>query len=309
MEVFTNNQHQVMNLVTSKMESALQKNTENFTSIPITNRALDKIKAYARLAKSSEVYGFPIAPIDSVEGIIQDAFLAVNQTASGGSASITPVAAAESKAYLENLGYKALGFWHSHGNYSVFHSGIDDGNLDTLLGSFAGNNEERLSKPRKSCSYVDHEAGKIIYSNNLFEITLTLERGDTSYESRMLGAEFLKLTNGSANIVAALTDDFKLMIRDGSNVIIAQRPAHIEIRKPRSDEARIVGAAYSVVVNRKDDIFAKMAVSKWCSLCERDEVSITEDVKLRVIDSEKAKLDIEQLKKDLEERVKGSGWF
>ena len=304
MGAFTSSKQVPATITHIKMKTNLQINTEDFTTIPITSYSLEKIKAYSKLAKSSEVYGFLLAPLDDSDGIIRSVILAMGQYASSGGAGIDEIAAGKAKAEIENLGYKPIGFWHSHGSHSVWHSKTDDHNLDTLLGSFAGNNEEKLSKHGKNYSYIDHEKNKIVYRNGPFEIALSLDKSDTSYESRHLGEKYLKLSNDpSIDIVAALTSDFKFLIKDGANIIIAQKPIAIEIRKPNTDEFRAIGVAYSIVANKRGEIYSELALNKWCSFCERDETSISKDVKLRIMDSEKVQLDETQLKKDLEERV------
>ena len=287
------------------MEQTLEETTNDFSAVPIIGGILSKIKTYAKIAGSSEIYGFLISPIDKEDGIVYDAILAKNQKVSAASASIDPTAAGVAKAEIENLGYKAIGFWHSHGGFGAWHSGTDDNNMNRLLRSFASNNERRFAKHYKNYRYIDADQGRIVYRTERFEIAVGLDKDDLSYESKLLGKDYLKLINGSEDLVAVLTSDSKLLIKDGSSVIIARNPHVIEIRKPDLQEVRLIGVAYSIVVNSAGDSYAEMAVNKWCSLCEREEIDIKKRVNIKLIGSEVGDFSEEGLEKDLEERVVG----
>jgi proteasome lid subunit RPN8/RPN11 len=260
------------------------------TEIPedlfITAGALGKIKCYVRLAGDLECYGFLLTPQDAEDITVYDALLAPNQAVSGARAQLNPDGACLARKQIEERGYKAIGFWHSHAGMGVFHSSTDEDNLKGHLLAFAQNSEKRTTA---SNPYNLAIKDKIYFSKNGLEFRITLEKGN-------LWSQIM------------LTEDLELLINDNSHRITVKKPIQIEIGKCQSN-LKIAGVAYSLVVNRHGDCFAKKAVNRWCSFCGKDETEMKE-TKLNIVQAEK---DIafkeEDLRKEVQEKlVCAGGW-
>lgn len=278
----------------------LRKITEEYGTIPILGSALKKMMAYARLAGSSEIYGFLLSPEDKNDGIVREAMLARNQHASSASAGLSSEAAAMAKADIENAGRIALGFWHSHGGFSVFHSGTDDHNLDALLGSFVGNTEReylsvredlcRFNEKEQSVHYIADRRETIIYVKDL---RIVEKRKNVPMNPNLKFVPFFGLTKKG-----------EMLIRDSENTYVIPEVRSVTVHDVQAKAFTTEGIAYSIVVNRAGDSYGEIGYNKWCSTCEREELSINRKVRLNVIpDSEK--INEKKLLSDLESSVQG----
>jgi hypothetical protein len=283
-------------MIHNKMTNSLKETTGNYIKIPILKSTFEKMKAYARIADASEVYGFLVAPNNSDDGIVRGALLAPNQFAGGASAGLESVDVGQVKADMENQGLKALGFWHSHGHFSVFHSGTDNRNGEDHYMSFAVNNEERIADESGQKIYIDE--GMVVFHNGKIEICVKSDM--PRFESRPRGKSL-------DNMLGVLTDDFKVILKYGENAIIIPDAQRIEVRKAKTGKCRIVGAAYSIVVNSRGEHYAEMAVNKWCGSCERDETEVKKQVDLEIIADGKASFDEDKLAAEIKQKVRGYG--
>lgn len=123
-------------------------------SIHITSYAYEKAFAYARLvvkeAKGSmECGGYLITPKDSKDRIVTDAFLARNQDVSAGLYTLNAEDVIKAGREINDLGYKVLGWWHSHGNMATFFSQTDDDGQRTMLNEIGAFNYITLPSEKK----------------------------------------------------------------------------------------------------------------------------------------------------------------
>ncbi len=107
-------------------------------TLHITEYAYEKAYAYARLAckkakGSIECGGYLIAPKDAKDRIATDSFLAKNQDVRDGLFTIEAKDVIEAGREVNEMGYKVLGWWHSHGNTGTFFSKLDDDGQKTVL--------------------------------------------------------------------------------------------------------------------------------------------------------------------------------
>lgn len=139
--------------------------------VKVTQYAYDKAFAYARLAcqhfgRSIECGGYLIAPKGQSGRVAWDAFLARDQTASATDVMIEAREVINAGREIDAMGYRVLGWWHSHGHMSTFHSGIDDNNQRTVLNEIAPVNYEKINEER--IVKVNHrfEKGKVVLTDS-----------------------------------------------------------------------------------------------------------------------------------------------
>jgi hypothetical protein len=281
--------------------------TNKYTCIPITQKTLEKIKAYAKISGDNECYGFLISPKKSEDGIIYNAILAPGQEVSGAHAGINAVSAANAKAEIENMGYKSMGFWHSHGSFGVFHSGVDDGNMERLILSFAGNTEEKSLLESKTYRWGRTEDSQIIIKQGDLEIKVELDKKDTSFRVEPTKDVYSELILG-------ITKDKRIFVNDGLDRLIALNPKNISIDKCNGKSYKVTGVAYSIVTNQQGSIYGEIGISKWCNVCERLEKSINKKANWNIVGvREDIEFEQKDLEKEFSEKVEGyktrKGWL
>lgn len=289
----------------------MEHNTRDFSAIPITKNAAEKIRAYGVTAGRTELYGFLVSPVASRDGVIYDALLAKNQEVTGASGHLSGLAAVESKAEIENLGMKAMGFWHSHGSFGVFHSGIDNRNIGNLLMSFIGNTEEKEYSGQRQGFVPDYKNRQIVYRQKGLEFRFSLEDWFSGLDMKPVGEDYFNLAGepDMQPLVVIARDKMgklRLILKDDGGRIMASEPRTFETSAVKGENVKTKGVAYSIVTNAKGEFYGLLATNRWCSSCERDETETIEDAKFNVIEGE-VTFDKEQIKRDLEERVKGFG--
>lgn len=100
-------------------------------SLIMTEYALDKAQAYARLMPDREVFGFLIGAIGSNE--VSDVCVAPRQSATGSSVDVDAGAVLEVGVMVHDSGRRTLGMWHSHAQLPTFHSATDDQTVEKVL--------------------------------------------------------------------------------------------------------------------------------------------------------------------------------
>lgn len=274
----------------------LEKNTENFSVIPICNNAFEKIKAYARLMDGCECYGFLMSPLEKNDGIVYDAILASDQEVSSSHAKISGAAALNMKEEMNDIGYKPIGFWHSHANFSAFHSGTDDKNLESLLSSFVVNTQETdLIEDRTRIGYFVDDSSIIVRQNGK-EYVLKTENNDLSFRVEKQNKPYSELVFG-------MTKDSEFFLNTGKQTILLKQPANVEIRECRESAKTITGIGYSLVVNNKGERFAEIGKSYLCNSCNHLENEVRTG-KVKVVDDGKIVFSEQDLIADIEKRVK-----
>lgn len=123
-------------------EQSQQKN------LPITDYALNKAKAYAKVvcALASEVknmnsgwecYGYLLKEDWSLDDVVDEVCFARNQDMTSAYVHVSAEGVQTTSDEVSGLGYQIVGWWHSHGNMTVFHSGTDVRNFITVAHSVA----------------------------------------------------------------------------------------------------------------------------------------------------------------------------
>jgi|GEM_PF-5029252 len=133
-----------LDLLLEEEESTLKvdKKERELNTVRLTEYALNKAYAYANLTcenfnQSLECGGFLIAPEKSKEHIATDVFLARDQEVSAGLFTVQAPDVIKAGREINEMGYKVLGWWHSHGTMSTFFSSIDDRGQMTLLNAIS----------------------------------------------------------------------------------------------------------------------------------------------------------------------------
>ena len=276
----------------NKMEKQLQTRTKDFTSIPINRGAYEKLNSYGILSGSNECYGLLLTPKNQNHGIIYDVILAPNQTVSGSHAGITGTTAMNAKQEIDSLGYKTVGFWHSHGNHPVFHSGTDNNNMNKLLPSIASNTKEIYSIknedgcfPKKDSTIIRLDGKELEIAHNMRDISI--QETDEIYSELTIGGTMdqLRISFGRQMYIINNFNGFK------------KKKCHPEILGN-------IGVAYSIVVNKKEKYYGEIGISSWCNTCERLETEVRKNVGLTILSRENdISFTKKRLKKDLQERV------
>lgn len=256
--------------------SSLEKITNNYTRIPVHDVVRKKMHAYARAAGNNECYGFLLGSPKEAPGLVVEALLAPNQEATGAHAGITGAVAAEAKAEIENRGYYALGFWHSHGNHTTFHSGTDDRNMERLIFSFAGNSNENQYGPsgERGSGYRD---GKIIIRMEDRIVEIEQENPSEGYYVRPVDKN--ECTHPA--IYGFNFPDGSIGFRSGEDFIIVQNLKSAIITPLTGVLQKKRGIAYSIVVNNRNEEFSLIGVQQWCVGCE----NISQEIKRAEVES------------------------
>jgi hypothetical protein len=281
----------------------LEKITENFTSIPITRTSFEKMKDYAKIVRGTELYGFLLSPMEYKDGIVRKIMLAKDQIVTSSSASLDPVSAANAKCEIEEMGYKAIGFWHSHGGFNTFHSHTDDENMKDHFMTLALNNQERIEPQSKNSRYIDSENGRMVYRINGLDISISLEKPSKGFEKRFLSGDYIKNPT-DAEILAAITGDMQMFLKCEGFYYDIANIKDIQIKRSSPVDIKTLGLAYSIVVNDRGKSYGEMAKTAWCSSCEKQENQIYKDVKVNIVEEGNESYSLDELKKDIAERVK-----
>lgn len=286
------------------MEGKLQTITESFKKVPITKNTFEKIKGYAKICGVDECYGFLLTPKDKNDGIVYNAILAANQRVSGASAGITGEAAAHAKAEIKNLGYKAVGFWHSHGHGNPFHSGTDNHNMEHLMLAFATNVEEKYRTEAKEG--YDIEGSDIVFRRKGQELRLSFGNGDFCFDVKPIGKDYFQpIKEDNSEPLLIVTKKLNLIINDENKRLMTKNPCNIQFGKNEGKSIQNIGVAYSIVVNSSGKHYAEIGVSKWCNVCEKLETKISE-AELNIIEAENdIQFNRQTLEEDLEKRIIG----
>ena len=235
--------------------------------IPITVNTRKKLLDYARLVGKTECYGILLAPIDANDGIIYNAILAPSQKVSSASARIDENGAAQAKAEIENLGYKSIGFWHSHCEFEAFHSGTDDHNLDDLLLDFAGNTEKLTEKKREIKGYyILHEDDNLHMYLPFKDNSLEIKAKSNEDEEEVTIKKLNKNTkdafwyDSKKRVLSVIQENKLLKVKGIGNPTF-------RLFKMKNDKVKGIGTAYSIVVNNRQGLYGEIAEAEWCYSC------------------------------------------
>lgn len=234
----------------------------------ITKSALAKANAYARLARdvleeNVECYGYLISPKNVKDRIVRDVYLASHQEVSSAEVKIDGESVIEAGRTIDRMGYKVLGWWHSHAAYSTFHSTTDDENMMKVLNAIAPTNYITIHKQ------------------------IPLLSGDLKVRKKGADLEVYVAQHPSENLKLHLGSD-KFDVGDAEVVkrVTARLPVNI-------------GFAYSIVVNaRGDKPYCEIATRHSCDFCDQSEDKSVE-ARLRIVDRGELKVDEEELHREI----------
>lgn len=117
--------------------SSLADPKSPFKYLTITERALQKAQAYARLVAEefdgAEYYGYLLGDAKSERPIVDDVLLAPDQKVTSGSCKVDPEGIIKAGQEIAQRGKKCLGWVHSHPRFKPYHSYIDDRNHEAVL--------------------------------------------------------------------------------------------------------------------------------------------------------------------------------
>jgi len=238
----------------------------------ITRSALNKANTYARLVcdvleKSAECYGYLISPRGIKDRLVRDVYLAPNQVSSC-DVKVSGEEVISAGRDIDKMGYKVLGWWHSHADFDPFHSGTDDENMMKVLNAIAATNFVTTYRP------------------------MPLMSGELGVRRRGTNVEIYEVNNPHKKFRLNLSsEEFKARDLGIVKSLVADMPAR-------------VGFAYSIVVNaRGDKPYCEVATRDFCGLCYGGEERSVES-RLRVINRDAFEIDEIQIARDIEKKIK-----
>ncbi len=237
----------------------------------ISRFAYDKAFRYAALVlqfsrnKNVEIGGFLTKAKDARDRVATDAFLPREQEVYRGEYVLSAEHVIKAGKELDQQGRKIVGWWHSHGRYETFHSKIDVNNQMVLLNEISPSN------------YIISPKEKVY-------------RG---LQSRVEGNNLIFWDPENQSIT------YRIGLKTENPELIAQELQILEEKR--------VGFAYSFVVNHhrwlsKRVPYCEVATRDLCLNCANVE-DVSERVNYKIFDGEEYKLDNDQLKAEIHEKV------
>jgi len=133
-----------LDLLLNEAEPEARKEEPEITinDLQITKSAFDKAFAYARIVcevaeDELECIGYLITPKNAGDRVVRNVFFARDQEISAAAVELSAQDVIKAGREIDSLGYRVLGWWHSHAGFGTFHSGTDDGNQMTVLNQIA----------------------------------------------------------------------------------------------------------------------------------------------------------------------------
>jgi proteasome lid subunit RPN8/RPN11 len=111
-------------------------------NLQITQYAVDRAFTYARLVcevskAENECIGYLITPKDKRDRIVRDVYLPKEQDISSAFVELSAQDVIKAGREIDEMGYRVLGWWHSHAGFNTFHSGTDERNQLSVLNAIA----------------------------------------------------------------------------------------------------------------------------------------------------------------------------
>ena len=243
------------------------------SQVYITSPALEKAYRYAELVcdvlkESLECYGYLITPKDTNDRVARDVYLAANQEASSAGVEVSGQGIIESGREIDKIGFRVLGWWHSHADFDTFHSSTDNKNMLKILNVIAPTN----------------------YIVGRREILLL--NGQVGVRRKGKDVEIYDVNNPDRRITFNPNgEDFDPELLSALSDVKVNMPVR-------------VGFAYSVVVNaRRGKPYCEIATKDYCGLCwEGDERSVKS--RLRIVDGPKVSMNKKEMSLEIKTKVK-----
>lgn len=263
---------------------------------------MEKLWTYARLVGKSECYGFLICPIKSTERIVYDAILAPGQKTSREHVSVEPNDVASGKAELENMGCKAIGFWHSHGGFGLFHSGTDDKNLEELVDDLAGNSVIVENDITPEGIYVPHKENTVVATMNGSSVEI-------NFNTRKFGLSRDYDSSWKDGSITYLIGKKQLVVCGGGEVMAIENvDMPLKMSEKTAEPKKGTGYAYSVVVNNEGGAYyAEMAKVDWCYCCGEPKITRMKKVPVKIVEHIQAVYDEKKIIEEIREKVSRHG--
>lgn len=239
----------------------------------ITKSALKKAYTYARLAcdvlkESVECYGYLITPKNLADRVAREVYLAPNQEVGAAEVKLEGESVIKSGREIDKMGYRVLGWWHSHADFEPFHSGTDDENMMKILNAIAPINFVATNRQ------------------------MPLMSGEIKVRRRGNGIELYDAHN--PNKAFRLNLDSENFNKKDLG-IVKSITANLPVR---------VGFAYSVVVNAAGSKpYCEIATKDFCGLCYSGEERSTKS-RLIVLNQNPFEIDEKQIVKDIKKKIK-----
>jgi hypothetical protein len=243
----------------------------------ITQGALQKAYTYAWLVcdtyqESLECYGYLISPKAMRDRIVRDLFIP-RQVASGADVQILGEDVIRAGHAIDRLGYKVIGWWHSHANFETFHSNTDADNMMNILNKIAPIN------------YIT------VYKRiPLFDGKLTAKKKGDTFE--------LSNTHHPGKTIIFDTHGASLEKKE------LEKLTQVSLRTPVR-----IGFAYSIVVNALGDKpYTEIATKDFCGMCSSGEDE-SRETRCKIVKEKVTPLDELEISKEIKKKIKRPGFF
>ena len=115
---------------------------DKLNDLQITQYAVDRAFTYAKLVcevtkQENECIGYLITPKGTRDRLVRDVYFPKEQEVTSASVEISPQQVIAAGRAIDEMGYRVLGWWHSHAGFGTFHSGIDERNQLAVLNAIA----------------------------------------------------------------------------------------------------------------------------------------------------------------------------
>ncbi|MEI7718394.1 MAG: Mov34/MPN/PAD-1 family protein [archaeon] len=273
---------------------------DNFQDLHITEAAYNKAFIYAKLVceiaggSGTEMIGYLITPKGSTDRVARGVYVAPNQTAGSADVKIEPEDVITSGREIDAMGCKVVGWWHSHGDMSTFHSGTDVANQMTVLNAIS------------SASYVLEKTERKNPDVKLVGNTIVV----TDPKHPGVKYEFELKDPGLLNVVSRKVTEDKKIGFAYSLVVHGARGGGFSYGEEKVEIVTEPGTNIkSKLFERKRIPYAEIATRRKCSDCQK---IIDESHKVNVLvckDEIPEVIDEALLRKELEAKVKIRSMF
>jgi hypothetical protein len=244
------------------------------SQIYITSGALAKAYAYARIAcdvakTMTECYGLLITPKAAKDRIVRDIFFPSDQEVMYTDVKLGAEYVIKAGREIDALGYKVLGWQHSHADFGTFHSGTDDENSLIVL--------NEISPVNYITTYQKH----------------TLLDGALNATKQGNRVELHKHDKGSSRIIFT-----------GKNQEFTRHNGFSNIQRITMITPVRIGFAYSIVVDAiGSKPYADIATRTYCGLCYEGEDSHRK-TRLRIIHDDSLQFSEKKMSREVKKKMR-----
>jgi proteasome lid subunit RPN8/RPN11 len=282
--------------------------------LQITKAAYEKAFAYARIISElsgdlgTEITGYLVTPKEAKDRVVRDCYLINGQLAEPAEVKIQPQDIIQAGREIDEMGYRVLGWWHSHGDLKTFHSSIDVENQMTVLNAIAPFNYVIEKADKKLEDLKVYREGK--------DIVLS-ERRDPGIKYR------LTLDENSGLTLANMQIEMEKRVGFAYSLVVhgPKLKVRVPIVRKKNTKNSLIGFFHSsesdyepVMVDgrpafriehrdREIKPYAEIATRLNCDFCN-EMTEKSRDVDVRVFDKDNIDFDEEELFKEVREKVR-----